>query len=107
MGRSKVYTKVKASDGTVKLLLQLPDFRLVETVGIPADGRLTTCVSSQVGGWVGGRGGSGSGMPEGGRREGVARDAAWGLEGRKQGGTGRQYTVLRAGREEGSVDKPI
>ena len=38
-----------ASDGTVKLLLGLEDGNSVETVVIPAPGRLTQCVSSQVG----------------------------------------------------------
>ena len=59
IGRSKVFDAVEAKDGTTKLLLQLRDGRVVETVGIPldqpADGsrkaksRLTVCVSSQVG----------------------------------------------------------
>jgi 23S rRNA (adenine2503-C2)-methyltransferase len=39
----------EASDGTVKLLLEMKDGQLVETVVIPAQGRLTQCVSSQVG----------------------------------------------------------
>ena len=38
-----------AADGTVKLLLGLEDGESVETVVIPAKGRLTQCVSSQVG----------------------------------------------------------
>lgn len=37
------------SDGTTKLLLEMKDGQLVETVVIPAQGRLTQCVSSQVG----------------------------------------------------------
>ena len=59
IGRSQVFDAVEAKDGTTKLLLQLRDGRVVETVGIPldqpADGsrkaksRLTVCVSSQVG----------------------------------------------------------
>lgn len=52
-GRSVVHQAVVGSDGTQKLLLQLHDGRVVETVGIPADDaarpRLTVCVSSQVG----------------------------------------------------------
>lgn len=51
-GRSKQHQRVVATDGTRKLLRQLADGRVVETVGIPADDygkpRLTACVSSQV-----------------------------------------------------------
>lgn len=52
-GRSVVHHSVKAPDGTQKLLLQLNEGRVVETVGIPVteEGgkqRLTVCVSSQV-----------------------------------------------------------
>lgn len=39
----------RAEDGTTKLLLGLADGNSVETVVIPAQGRLTQCVSSQVG----------------------------------------------------------
>ena len=39
----------RAADGTVKLLLGLADGQAVETVVIPAQGRLTQCVSTQVG----------------------------------------------------------
>jgi 23S rRNA (adenine2503-C2)-methyltransferase len=39
----------EASDATTKLLLEMKDGQLVETVVIPAQGRLTQCVSSQVG----------------------------------------------------------
>mmetsp|Transcript_46777 Transcript_46777/g.87124 ORF Transcript_46777/g.87124 Transcript_46777/m.87124 type:complete len:522 (+) Transcript_46777:98-1663(+) len=53
VGRSKIHHIVEAKDGTVKMLLQLADNRVVETVGIPAskasNPRLTVCVSSQVG----------------------------------------------------------
>ncbi|XP_057441945.1 uncharacterized protein LOC130733719 [Lotus japonicus] len=54
VGRSPIFKSVTAADGTVKLLLKLEDNRLIETVGIPVDddkgsGRLTACVSSQVG----------------------------------------------------------
>ncbi len=38
-----------AEDGTRKLLLRLPDGREIETVLIPGPGRLTLCVSTQVG----------------------------------------------------------
>ena len=53
VGRSKVHSRKKASDGTEKLLLELADGQIVECVGIPVDDankdRLTVCVSSQVG----------------------------------------------------------
>jgi 23S rRNA (adenine2503-C2)-methyltransferase len=57
VGRSTIYRRSVASDGTVKLLLQLADGNIIETVGMPsykpgvdADlDRLTVCVSSQVG----------------------------------------------------------
>jgi len=39
----------RASDGTRKLLLELADGKRVETVLIPGQGRLTQCVSTQVG----------------------------------------------------------
>ena len=39
----------KAADGTQKLLLKMPDEKEVETVLIQAAGRLTQCVSTQVG----------------------------------------------------------
>jgi 23S rRNA (adenine2503-C2)-methyltransferase len=42
-----------ADDGTRKLLLAMPDGREVETVLIPAAGRLTQCISTQVGCAVG------------------------------------------------------
>jgi len=38
-----------SSDGTVKWLWKLPDGQSVETVMIPAEGRRTVCVSTQVG----------------------------------------------------------
>ena len=43
----------KDPDGTRKLLLAMPDGREVETVLIPAAGRLTQCISTQVGCAVG------------------------------------------------------
>lgn len=54
VGRSHIQHRVAASDGTQKFLLRLDDGYVVETVGIPeknrqGDGRLTVCVSSQVG----------------------------------------------------------
>lgn len=39
----------QSRDGTVKLLLKLADGALVETVLIPAEGRFTQCLSTQVG----------------------------------------------------------
>jgi 23S rRNA (adenine2503-C2)-methyltransferase len=49
IGRSAIYQRSPAQDGTVKYLLQLADGQLIETVGIPTPKRLTVCVSSQVG----------------------------------------------------------
>jgi 23S rRNA (adenine2503-C2)-methyltransferase len=49
VGRSQVVQRTETRDGTVKLLLQLADGELIETVGIPTAKRLTVCVSSQVG----------------------------------------------------------
>eukprot|EP00268_Persea_americana_P037346 TRINITY_DN36993_c0_g1_i1.p1 TRINITY_DN36993_c0_g1~~TRINITY_DN36993_c0_g1_i1.p1 ORF type:complete len:281 (-),score=50.55 TRINITY_DN36993_c0_g1_i1:903-1697(-) len=54
VGRSPIHQSVTAADGTVKILIQLEDNRLIETVGIPVEDdkgsiRLTACVSSQVG----------------------------------------------------------
>ncbi|CAN8287162.1 unnamed protein product [Cochlearia groenlandica] len=54
VGRSPIYQTVTATDGTIKLLLNLQDNLLIETVGIPVQEekgitRLTACVSSQVG----------------------------------------------------------
>ncbi|KAG2448464.1 hypothetical protein HYH02_006356 [Chlamydomonas schloesseri] len=48
-GRSLLHHSVGDADGTRKFLLQLADGRIVETVGIPTEDRLTVCVSSQVG----------------------------------------------------------
>ncbi|KAG2424515.1 hypothetical protein HXX76_014396 [Chlamydomonas incerta] len=48
-GRSLIHHSVGDADGTRKFLLQLDDGRIVETVGIPTEDRLTVCVSSQVG----------------------------------------------------------
>ena len=49
IGRSREVHRAVARDGTTKLLLATHDGHTIETVGIPADGRLTVCVSSQVG----------------------------------------------------------
>ncbi len=46
---SQVRRHVASTDGTQKLLLELADGKTVETVWIPAEGRNTACVSSQVG----------------------------------------------------------
>lgn len=48
--RASIVEAQRAKDGTVKYLIEYGDGALVETVGLPAaDGRLTVCVSSQVG----------------------------------------------------------
>src|ERR1019366_5233063 len=39
----------RSSDGTRKFLFTLRDGQAIETVSIPEDGRLTLCISSQVG----------------------------------------------------------
>jgi 23S rRNA (adenine2503-C2)-methyltransferase len=49
IGRSREVQRSVARDGTTKLLLATHDGHTIETVGIPAEGRLTVCVSSQVG----------------------------------------------------------
>jgi 23S rRNA (adenine2503-C2)-methyltransferase len=49
LGRSQELRRSVARDGTTKLLLATHDGLSLETVGIPAEGRLTVCVSSQVG----------------------------------------------------------
>lgn len=49
IGRSEIFHRAEAPDGTVKYLLRLPDGHIIETVGIPSEKRLTVCVSSQVG----------------------------------------------------------
>ena len=49
IGRSRELHRSVARDGTTKLLLATHDGLSLETVGIPAAGRLTVCVSSQVG----------------------------------------------------------
>jgi 23S rRNA (adenine2503-C2)-methyltransferase len=49
IGRSRELQRSVARDGTTKLLLATADGLSLETVGIPSEGRLTVCVSSQVG----------------------------------------------------------
>jgi len=49
IGRSRPVHRSVARDGTTKLLLATADGHTIETVGIPTEGRLTVCVSSQVG----------------------------------------------------------
>jgi 23S rRNA (adenine2503-C2)-methyltransferase len=49
VGRSELHYRSEAPDGTVKFLLKMTDGRIIETVGIPTEKRLTVCVSSQVG----------------------------------------------------------
>lgn len=48
-GRSLVKRVSKSKDGTFKLLLQPAYGELVETVGMPYEGRFSCCVSTQVG----------------------------------------------------------
>lgn len=45
----KLIANQQAEDGTRKVLLRMPDGKEVESVLIPASGRLTQCVSTQVG----------------------------------------------------------
>lgn len=49
VGRSHLHYRSESPDGTVKYLLRLTDGHIIEAVGIPADQRLTVCVSSQIG----------------------------------------------------------
>jgi 23S rRNA (adenine2503-C2)-methyltransferase len=44
-----IHTHQKSNDGTIKLAFSLYDQELIEGVLIPADDRMTACVSSQVG----------------------------------------------------------
>jgi 23S rRNA (adenine2503-C2)-methyltransferase len=45
----EVFARFRSQDGTAKYVLKLRDGRLVETVLIPAAGRATACLSTQVG----------------------------------------------------------
>jgi len=45
----RIIAEKKAEDGSSKMLLAMPDGKEVETVLIPGPGRLTQCVSTQVG----------------------------------------------------------
>lgn len=45
----RVVSHLKSTDGTQKLLVDVGDGKTVEAVLIPSDGRLTLCVSSEVG----------------------------------------------------------
>jgi 23S rRNA (adenine2503-C2)-methyltransferase len=49
ISRPKVAQIQRASDGTRKFLLQLSDGEEIESVLIPDEGRLTACISTQVG----------------------------------------------------------
>jgi len=49
----EVIANQEAEDGTRKMLLRMPDGKEVESVLIPSQGRLTECVSTQVGCAVG------------------------------------------------------
>jgi 23S rRNA (adenine2503-C2)-methyltransferase len=44
-----VYSKAESEDGTIKYLVQLGDGEKVESVYIPTEGRVTLCISTQVG----------------------------------------------------------
>jgi len=48
-GSISTLEKLKSSDGTQKLLLKLKDGNLIEAVIIPAEGRVTGCLSTQAG----------------------------------------------------------
>jgi 23S rRNA (adenine2503-C2)-methyltransferase len=47
--RVEVAEEQKSEDGTIKSAFKLPDGHIVEGVLIPAEGRMTACISSQVG----------------------------------------------------------
>jgi len=49
VGRSSVVVAQSGKDGTIKLLLEMQDRAMVETVGLPYPDRLSCCVSTQVG----------------------------------------------------------
>lgn len=49
LSEPKVVLRQVSADGTRKYLLRLADGTTVETVGLPADGRLTVCFSTQAG----------------------------------------------------------
>lgn len=49
LDRLKIRLSQESTDGTRKYLIEMPDGRVIESVFIPADGRNTLCVSSQVG----------------------------------------------------------
>lgn len=49
INRLKLLETLKSSDGTRKFLFEMPKGDSVESVFIPIDGRLTACLSSQVG----------------------------------------------------------
>ncbi len=49
LGRLEVVECVTSDDGATKIALRLDDGNIVEAVHIPADGRNTACLSSQVG----------------------------------------------------------
>ena len=47
--RGQIVDRRQARDGVVKLLIEWPDGERTETVAIPADGRRSACLSTQVG----------------------------------------------------------
>lgn len=49
LGHLSISEKFESRDGTIKFLFRLSDKQLIEGVLIPADKRVTACISSQVG----------------------------------------------------------
>jgi 23S rRNA (adenine2503-C2)-methyltransferase len=49
VGRGQAVATQRATDGTIKLLLEMADGARVETVGLPYSDRYSCCVSTQVG----------------------------------------------------------
>ena len=45
----RITEKLKSPDGTIKMLLELEDGECIEAVLIPAPGRMTLCLTTQVG----------------------------------------------------------
>ena len=53
VGRGRVITTQRSADGTVKMLMEMNDGAMVESVGLPYEDRFSCCVSTQVGCAVG------------------------------------------------------
>ena len=49
LNKSEILSKQRSSDDTIKYAIKLYDGKVVESVLIPSNGRVTACVSSQVG----------------------------------------------------------